>query len=135
MTQRPHFSQKSKNCKKNVSRPLTDSLSSDISAAAYAWEQFKPSKDLWSLVVQTENKTFQIWVWGFRWMSSGLGYVLFFVFFFHDVIAQRMRPFNGSKFVWILAVTRVFRALDRLPSVSSAWTALGHILAASYVHI
>jgi len=36
-------------------------------------ELFKPSKDSWSLVVCTETKLFEIWIWGFRWVSSEWG--------------------------------------------------------------
>jgi len=43
MAQKPHFSQKSK--MKSVICPLTANLASDNSAAAYARELFKTSKD------------------------------------------------------------------------------------------
>jgi len=45
MAQRPHFAQKSKNCRKSMSLPLTASSTSDNSPAAYARELFKPLKD------------------------------------------------------------------------------------------
>jgi len=47
------------------SRPLTASSVSNTSAAAYAREMFTPSKDSWSHVDQTENKSFWALVWGF----------------------------------------------------------------------
>ena len=50
----------------------------------------------------------------------GVGFAFFC--FFYDVIAQTMSGFMCLKFVWILGcrLIRVFRALDRLPSVSDA---------------
>jgi len=40
--------------------------------------------------VKNEKKTFKIWVWGFWWTTSGLGYVLRFCIFFYDVITGTM---------------------------------------------
>jgi len=60
--------------------PLTACLARDTTLAAYARELFKPWKDSLSLVVGLK-KTFEIWVWAFRWMLPGLGYVLLFLGF------------------------------------------------------
>ena len=54
MAQKTHFAQKSKNCRKSMSLPLTASSDKNTSSADYARELFKPSKDSWSLVV-TKN--------------------------------------------------------------------------------
>jgi len=46
-----NISYKYKNCRKSVICPLTANVASHISAADYATELLKPSKDSWSLVV------------------------------------------------------------------------------------
>jgi len=45
MVQKPYFAQKSKNCRKSMSLPLTASSANDISPGAYTSELLKSSKD------------------------------------------------------------------------------------------
>ena len=93
LSQKPHCAQKSKKCRKSVSLPLTACVAGDNSPDANAREVFKSSKDSWNLVVCTEKKTFEIWVWGFGWISSGLGYALIIFGF----LSWRHHPDNESK--------------------------------------
>ena len=57
---------------------------------------FEPSKHLWSLVVCTEKKTFEISVWGFRWVSLDWGNVLRFLV----ILLWLHRPDNEPK-LWL----------------------------------
>jgi len=96
MVQKPRFAQKSKNCSKSMSLPLAACAVGDNLPREYTSELFQPSKDSRSPAVCTEKKTLEIWVWGFRWMSSGLGYVLLFLV----IILWRHHPDNEPK-LWL----------------------------------
>jgi len=56
---------------------LTTSSDSDNSTAAEGYSNPRKTR----FAVWTEKKTFEIWVWGLRWMSSELGYALLFLVF------------------------------------------------------
>jgi len=58
----------------------------------HAGELFEPSKDSWSLLVCTEKKkTFEIWVWSFRWVLLEKGYICFCKWFLCHACKQ-MNP-------------------------------------------
>ena len=71
MAQKPHFAQKSENCRKCMSFSLAATVARDNSALDDANELYEPSKDSWSLLVCTEKKNildlgsgFSVgWVW------------------------------------------------------------------------
>jgi len=69
MAQKPHLTPKSENCRKSMSLPLAACADTDNSPREHDRELFEPSKDAWSLALCTEKQTFEIWVWGFRWVS------------------------------------------------------------------
>jgi len=73
MAQKNHFTPKSENCRKCIESSTGGLRDSDNSPLEHDSELFEPSKDSRSLVVCTERKTFEIWVWGFRWVSSERG--------------------------------------------------------------
>ena len=89
-----HFTPNSENCRKSMSLPLAACADSDNSPREHDRELFEPSRDSWSLAVCTEKKL-EVWVWGFRWVSSRLVFLLW-----------RHRPDNKPKlclkFGWIL---------------------------------
>jgi len=70
MAQKSRCAQRPKNCK---SLPLAASAARDNSPREHARELFEPSKDLRSLLVCNEKKTFEIWVRGFRWVALEKG--------------------------------------------------------------
>jgi len=75
------FYPKIRKLQKSTSFSLAACADSDNSPGEYDGELFEPSKDTWSLLACTEIKNFEMWAWGFRWMSSVLRYVfLFWVF-------------------------------------------------------
>ena len=55
-----------------------------------------PRKTREALQFALKKKTLEIWVWGFRWMSSGLGHVLLFLV----IILWRHHPDNEPK-LWL----------------------------------
>jgi len=89
MPPKSHFTPKSENCRKSMSLPLAACANSDNSPREHDRELFEPLKDSWNLVVCTAKKTFETWVWGFRWVSSEWGKVLLFFGFSYMTLLPR----------------------------------------------
>ena len=102
-------------------RPVRLAITCDNMTREYAGELFKPSKDSWSLLVCTEKKIFEIWVWGCRRLSLEWKEVLLIFGYsfmtsspvkWAEIVAQTLVVFQAG--IWSC------RDLDRLPRVSCA---------------
>ena len=120
MTQKPHFTLKSENCRKCIESATSAISIFYTSPLEHASELFEPSKDLWSLVICTEKKILRF---GFG-VFSGCRYIKGrFCFFVCSIMTsspgKRARIVAQSLVVFQAGIWSC-RGLDRLPSVSGA---------------